>query len=164
MALDLKGNVYVSDWGNDRIQKFDPAGNFLDAFPKYVSGQPKSDWISHPAGLAVGPEGYIYVADWGNERVRVLSAEGEVLATLRGNSETPPWADDYFLANPEEGALWLEAYLEPVMQSPARKDREESANVEKLFWGPTSVKLDEKGNILIVDSCRHRIQVYRNDG
>ena len=164
VTLDHEGNVYVSDWGNNRIQKFDPTGNFLEEFPKDVSGQPNSDRINRPAGLAVDPEGNIYVADWGNERVRVLTPEGNLIATLRGDSETPLWADDYFLANPEEGAARLEADLEPAVQPPERKDREESANVEKLFWGPTSVKLDGKGNILIVDSCRHRIQVYRNDG
>ncbi len=168
LALDLQGQVYVSDWGNDRIQKFDPAGNFLDEFPRNGAVQPKSDRIRRPAGLAVDTEGNIYVADWGNERVRVLTPEGELLATLRGESVTPQWANDYFLANPEEGALRLEADLEPPMPTdmdpPESRDREESANVEKLFWGPTSVKLDGKGNILIVDSCRHRIQVYRNDG
>ena len=39
--------------------------------------------------------------------------------------------------------------------------REESANVEKLFWGPTAVKLDGQGRIYIVDSLRQRLQVYR---
>ena len=65
--------------------------------------------MSRPAGLCVDAIGRIYVADWGNERVRVLSPEGQLLATLRGDSETPTWADEYFLANPEEGALRLES-------------------------------------------------------
>ena len=93
--------------------------------------------------------------------MRVLDREGNHLATLRGDSETPPWAEDYFLANPEEGALRLEADLEPAVDPPEFRDREESANIEKLFWGPTAVKLDDNGNIFVVDSCRHRVQVYR---
>jgi tripartite motif-containing protein 71 len=164
LALDFQGQMYVSDWGNNRIQKFDPSGNFLEEFPKAGAVQPKSQQISRPAGLAVDPDCNIYVADWGNERVRVLAPDGELLATLRGDSVTPQWADAYFLANPEEGALRQEADLEPVVEPPELLDREQSANVEKLFWGPTSVKLDGKGNILVVDSCRHRIQVYRNNG
>ena len=161
LALDHLGNVYVSDWGNDRIQKFDPAGGFLDQFPRETSNVPQDQRISRPAGLAVDRQGNIYVADWGNERVRVLDPEGNHLATLRGDSETPPWAEDYFLANPEEGALRLEADLDPIVDPPERRDREQSANVEKLFWGPTAVKLDDNGNIFVVDSCRHRVQVYR---
>ena len=161
LALDHLGNVYVSDWGNDRIQKFDPDGGFLDQFPGETSQTPQDQRISRPAGLAVDRQGTIYVADWGNERVRVWDREGNHLATLRGDSETPPWAEDYFLANPEEGALRLEADLEPAVDPPEFRDREESANIEKLFWGPTAVKLDDNGNIFVVDSCRHRVQVYR---
>ena len=165
VAIDHRGAVYVSDWGNDRIQKFDAGGQYLAQFPRPGASVADSDRIRRPAGLCVDADGLIYVADWGNERVRVLSPDGELLATLRGESQTPSWFDDYVLANPEEGALRLEADLSPAVDLPGgfgtTKDREESANVEKLLWGPTAVKLDGRGNILIVDSCRHRIQVYR---
>lgn len=168
LALDYKGNFYVSDWGNDRIQKLNRNGNFVEQFPGPQEALAEEDRIRRPAGLCVDDQGRIYVADWGNERVRVLSPEGSLLATLRGDSETPSWADEYFLANPEEGALRLESDLAPVLEAPrgltAVSDREESANIEKLFWGPTAVKVDSRGNILIVDSCRHRVQVYRWDG
>ena len=168
IAIDQEGNVYVSDWSNDRIQKFDSQGKFVRQFPEAGSASRDDDRISRPAGLSVDPEGNIFIADWGNERVRVLSPGGELIATLRGDSETPTWADDYFLANPEEGDLRLQSDLDPDLE-PAQGqsrigDREESANIENLFWGPTAVKPDGRGNLLVVDSCRHRIQVYRWDG
>ena len=167
LALDSAGDVYVSDWGNDRIQKLSPQGRFVKQYPGPNESQTDEDRISRPAGLCVDEDGLVYVADWGNERVRVLSPEGHLLATLRGDSRTPSWADEYFLANPEEGALRLESDLAPVLEPPhgltAVSDREESANIEKLFWGPTAVKVDSQANILVVDSCRHRIQVYRWD-
>ncbi len=168
IALDSEGAVYVSDWGNNRIQKFTPDGNFIKQLPgPGIAKQAEADRIKHPAGLCVDADGIIYLADWGNERVRALSPGGELLATLRGESETPSWADEYFQANPEEGALRLESDLSPSVNPPGgfgtTSDREESANVEKLFWGPTAVKLDGRGNLLVVDSCRHRIQVYRWD-
>ena len=165
IALDGEGTVYVSDWGNNRIQKLTPNGDFIEQLPRAGAAQAEDDRIRHPAGLCVDREGIIYVADWGNERVRLLSPSGELLATLRGESETPSWANEYFEANPEEGALRLESDLSPLVDLPGgfgtTSDREESANVEKLLWGPTAVKVDDQGNILIVDSCRHRIQVYR---
>ena len=165
IALDSEGTVYVSDWGNNRIQKLTPNGDFIEQLPRAGVALAEDDRIRHPAGLCVDCEGIIYVADWGNERVRLLSPSGELLATLRGESETPSWANEYFEANPEEGALRLESDLSPLVDLPGgfgtTSDREESANVEKLLWGPTAVKVDDQGNILIVDSCRHRIQVYR---
>ncbi len=165
VAIDGDGTIYVSDWDNDRIQKFNPGGQYLEQLPAPGSVVSEEDRIHRPAGLCIGPDGVIYVADWGNERVRVLSPEGELLATLRGESQTPSWANEYFLANPEEGALRLQSDLSPVLETRGgfgtTADRDESANVEKLFWGPTAVKLDGMGNLLVVDSCRHRIQVYR---
>ena len=168
LALDPEGNIYVADWGNHRIQKFAPNGQYLTQFPPPGTPIPDPDRLSRPAGVSVDADGIIYVADWGNERVRVLSPHGETLATLRGESQTPEWANDYFQANPEEAALRLEADLSPEINLPGSygttQDREQSANIEKLLWGPTSVKLDQLGNLLIADSCRHRLQVYRRTG
>ena len=53
------------------------------------------------------------------------------------------------------------ASLEQMIKPHPGQAREESANVEKLLWGPTAVKLDAAGRIYIVDSCRHRVQVYQ---
>ena len=113
---------------------------------------------------AVDDDGHIYVADWGNERVRVLTPKGEVLATLRGESRTPSWANEYFEANPEEGALRLEA--EFIAGQSIRRNAGTARNPptsRNCSGGPTAVKLDGHGHILVVDSCRHRIQVYRWD-
>jgi hypothetical protein len=52
--------------------------------------------------------------------------------------------------------------LEPELTlRPGDGLREVSASIEKLFWGPTAVRVDAQGRLYVVDSCRHRIQVYR---
>ena len=160
IALDRDNNVYVSDWRNDRIQKFDAAGKFIAQWGSSGEGAVQ---FNRPAGLAVDDEGDIYVADWANERVQVFSQRGEMLTEFRGDSVDSTWAKDYFLANPEESAARDAADLEPAIDAPAERHREESAAVEKLLWGPTAVKLDGEGRIYIVDSCRHRIQVYQKN-
>ena len=76
-----------------------------------------------------------------------------MLAQLRGESVPSHWADDYFAANPAEHAARLAANLEPELKPQRLKSgregrREESAAIEKLLWGPTSVKLDSGGRIL----------------
>jgi DNA-binding beta-propeller fold protein YncE len=158
VALDSNGDVYVSDWRNDRVQKFDPSGRYLAQWGSSGDGEGQ---FKRPSGLAVDPDGNIYVCDWGNERVQVLSPSGQVLACFRGDSVTSTWASSYFEANPDEGAARLAADLEPQINPRSDHHRETSANVEKLLWGPTSVKLDGQGRIYIVDSLRHRLQIYR---
>jgi DNA-binding beta-propeller fold protein YncE len=158
IAVDPSGDVYVADWRNDRIQKFSPDGNYLGQWG--TSGDGASQFY-RPSSVAVDGQGTMYVADWGNERVQILTPEGQVLAILRGDSEPSRWAEDYFAANPDEAAARWGANLEPEIKAQREQRREESANVEKLLWGPTSVKLDPEGRLYIVDSCRHRLQIYR---
>ncbi len=153
------GDVYISDWGNDRIQRYDTSGNLIEEFGGLLDG----DAIHRPAGLAVDGEGNIYVADWGNERVKVIGPDGSLLASLRGESVDSKWAADYFAVNPEEGKLRSEADLYPELDPPGRRDREISAGVEGYFWGPTAVKLDGQGHVYVADSLRHRLQIYRMD-
>ena len=186
VAVDADDRIYVADWGNHRVQVLDADGNYLRQFPTLIdaaaatspgdnddgraaaTGPGGNDddaavgCLKHPAGLAVGGDGGVFVADWGNERVRVFNAAGELTATLRGDSIDPLWADDYFAANPDEGALRKVSNLEPA--GAGWNAREESANVERRFWGPTAVRLDGQGHIIVVDSCRHRLQVYRLAG
>ena len=94
-----------------------------------------------------------------------MSPGGELLATLRGESKTPTWATNTSRPTRRKAPSgWSPTFLLQLIYPGGfgtTADREESANVEKLLWGPTAVKLDGKGNILIVDSCRHRIQVYQ---
>ncbi|MFQ6027921.1 MAG: NHL repeat-containing protein [Dehalococcoidia bacterium] len=160
IGFDASFNVYVADWRNDRIQKFDAAGSYLAQW----GGTDTSGPFNRPAAVAVDAEGNLYVADWGNERVLALDQEGRLLAELRGDSIDSTWVQDYFAANPEEGAARYEADLEPKIGPRPEFNREESANVEKLLWGPTSVQVDSSGRIYIVDSCLHRVQVYQKLG
>ena len=155
MALTSTGDVYVSDWGNDRIQCYNGTGQLIDEF----YGVSNETGIHRPAGLAVGEDGNIYVADWGNERVKVIGPHGELVASLRGESVDSKWAADYFAVNPEEGLLRYESDLFPELDPPARRDREISAGVEGYFWGPSAVVLGDAGRLFVVDSLRHRLQV-----
>jgi len=159
IAVDRAGDVYVADWRNDRIQKFDVQGRFLASYG--TSGQSDGEF-SRPAGVAVDQEGNVYVADWGNERVQVLDPDGGFLAKFRGQAGLSKWGESYFIANQDELEERQKADLEPELNlSPTDDRREESASIEKFFWGPTAVKVDDEGKVYVVDSCRHRIQLYR---
>ena len=158
ITTDQGGNVYVADWRNDRIQKFDADGAHMATWG--ASGQGDGQF-HRPSGVAVDQEGDIYVADWGNHRVQVLGPDGSFRAKLRGESGLSKWALEYFTTNQDEFDEREKADMEPELDPPPNDfAHEESASVEKLFWGPTTVRVDDQGRVYVVDTSRHRIQVF----
>ena len=157
--VDADGSVLIADWRNDRVQRFDAGGSHTATYggPGDADGQ-----FNRPAGVTTDADGNVYVADWGNERVQLLDPDGGFVAKLRGESGISKWGHEYFEANAEELSERQKSNMEPELGPPARdSSREESANVEKLFWGPTAVKVDDEGRLFVVESCRFRIQVYQ---
>ncbi|MCB9465677.1 MAG: T9SS type A sorting domain-containing protein [Candidatus Eisenbacteria bacterium] len=73
IAVDSNCDVYVVDTNNDRVQKFDSAGNFLLSWGG--TGQAEGEF-RHPIGIAVASNGDVYVVDTGNNRVQVFDPFG----------------------------------------------------------------------------------------
>src|SRR5438094_756265 len=65
VAVDAQGGVYVADFLNHRIQKFDSQGHFLKIIAGYGHGP---GGLSFPRSLALDPAGNLYVAEQGNGR------------------------------------------------------------------------------------------------
>jgi len=141
IGVDGKDNVYVADWRNDRIQKFSPDGAYL---AKYGSTGSRIGELMRPADVAVDAGGNIYVADWGNERVSIFERGGYPLTAIMGDADLSRWGAEYISAN------------EDIIRGRAVAD----LTPEKYFWGPTGVVLDNSGHLLVVDGCRHRLQIY----
>ena len=159
VTIDHADNVYVADWRNDRIQKFDSDGKHLASWGRPGNGEGE---FNRPSGLAVDGEGNIYVADWGNDRVQVLGPDGAFHAQFRGESRLSKWAEDWFTSDHLDLLeVRQESDMEPPLDPPLGEFfRNESAGIEKLFWAPTTVKVDAGGKVYVVDTCRHRIQFY----
>ena len=142
ICLDKQGDVYVADWQNNRVQKFSAGGTFLAKFEGTATGVGS---LNRPSGVAVDSEGDIYVTDWSNHRVQVYGADGVFVTTLVGDAQVPsPWVDVYIEANPDIAKARRRVNLEP----------------EWRFRRPVAVNVDDQDRIFILESARHRIQVY----
>ena len=75
MAVDLGGNVYVADSGNNRIQKFTGDGQFVSKWTNL--GIPGGGNIHDQIDIEVDHSGNVYLTDRDNNRVGVLSAAGD---------------------------------------------------------------------------------------
>jgi DNA-binding CsgD family transcriptional regulator/sugar lactone lactonase YvrE len=78
LALDVAGNLYVADSGNNRIRRVDTSGTITTVAGTGTQGfsgdggAARAADLDTPFGLAIDAAGNLYVADSGNNRIRVL--------------------------------------------------------------------------------------------
>jgi uncharacterized protein (TIGR03437 family) len=89
VTADSSGNIYVAEFGTNRIRKIDTSGNITTAVGNGIQGfagdggpENKVE-MNLPTGVAVDGSGNIYFADSNNNRVRKLS--GGNVTTIAGN-------------------------------------------------------------------------------
>jgi sugar lactone lactonase YvrE len=146
LALDAKGNLYVSDTGNDRIRYIDFAANQVttvaggavsaDGKPTYepnqlyaeggfADGEALMAQFNAPRGIALDSVGGLVIADSLNHSIRYLK-DGFV-TTLAGDANQSAGSND-----------GVDRYAR--------------------FYNPTDVAIAEDGSILVADSYNNKIR------
>lgn len=155
IAVGPDGRIYIADWRNDRIQRFAPDGEFVGTFGESGNGERQ---FNRPSDVAVGPNGFIFVADWGNQRVQAFDSDWHFRESLRGQATPSKWAVEYLAANDDERRA--RESFRPVIETDTDDPHEVSARVESYFWDPVAVEVDAQGRLYVLETNRHRFQVY----
>jgi hypothetical protein len=79
LASDGKGFVYVTDWGNSRVNKYDTDGVFILAIPS----------LSGPSGIAIN-EDRLFVSEKDKKRVSVFDTNGNFLRAIGQGTLSSP--------------------------------------------------------------------------
>ena len=86
VALDSKGNLFVTDTFNCRIQVFDPAGSVLRVFG--TQGVRPGNFV-RPKGIALDSEDHVYVVDAAFNNLQVFTTEGKPLLVVGSGGDQP---------------------------------------------------------------------------
>jgi uncharacterized protein (TIGR03437 family) len=144
VALDSRGNLFVSDYLNARVLKFaSPVGPNATAAAVYgqatftsrgVPRQPSSTTLAGPLGLAVAPgTGDLYVAVPGDNRVLVFPA-----AAASGAAAVE------VIGQPDLASNLPNAFSFPLASA-------------RSLRSPSDVKVDGDGNVYVADANNQRV-------
>jgi len=139
LQFDAAGNLYVTDWGNNRIRKVDPAGIITT-----VAGNGDQSFnsdglaatataLNRPTDVAFDAAGNMYIADTDNQRVRKVDAATGIVTTIAGTGVVGD-SPDFIPA------------------------------ITAALDFPTDVAIDPSGNVLIADSRGNRIRRVSPNG
>lgn len=85
LAADVTGHVYVVDYGNRRVQKFDPLGEVVPSFAQNLTA---SGLLQRPADVAVVSSGghtTVFLLDLSSNRILLFDEEGHLLLDSAGH-------------------------------------------------------------------------------
>jgi len=167
LALDSKGDVWVTDEENDRVEEFSATGEYLAKFGSEGSGNGQLD---APSAITVA-EGEIYIADTGNNRVEVFSPSGTYLnqfgtsGTGQGQFNRPAG----IAVNPNSGDLYVSDTNNYRLEefTPAGKYLTEVGSYgssKGQFHSPAGMTINAAGDLYVADIYNARVQEWLPPG
>jgi uncharacterized protein (TIGR03663 family) len=160
LVVDEEGNLYVTDTGNKRVQKFSPDGTFLGQWggAGVIEGR-----FDEPVGLARDKNGNFYVADTWNQRVQKFDKDFNYLGQwpIFGWSGQSVMNKPY-LAVDDQGNVYAsdpENYRILVFDEGGafKAVFGQYGNDASSFALPTGLAVDQQGNLYVADADNHRI-------
>ncbi len=178
--LDRDGNMYVADNNNNRVQKFPPGSNSSSkGFP--VAGGfglgMAANQLNHPSSVFVDSHGNLFVADEGNHRVQEFpyNSGGSIGITVAGGNFQGSGANE--LDSPRSvwvdvnGYLYIaDTYNSRIQRFPPGSTQttngvtvagtNTAGSAANELDHPTSVCVDQYGNLYVSDQGNNRIQKF----
>jgi streptogramin lyase len=181
VACDWSGNTYISDITTNAVYKVTEGGkvSLFAGLPNndgLVNGTGTAARFQNPRGIACDKSGNVYVADTGNNRIRKIDPNGRV-TTIAGGFNSP-----YDVAVAPNGDVIVADFGNHRIyrvEAGGRKTLVAGSTAGNVagysgttkikgsaakFNYPTSVTVDNTGNIYVADNQNCQIKIIHPDG
>lgn len=165
LAIDEANQIYVAEYGQNRIRKFSHEGVLLTSWGTQGNANGQFDGL---ANIAIDVNGNVLVTEWWNARVQKFTSNGGWLAVWgsvgQGNGQFSAISG---IDDDASGNIYI---------SDATRIQKFQANSQWLLsWGdvstasgelslPEGIIVDSTGYIYVADSSHNKIQKYAPDG
>jgi DNA-binding beta-propeller fold protein YncE len=185
VAVDIHGQVYVTDPTNYRVQVFSEEGIFQREFgnlktpggswntPRAIAASQKCGKLNTPAGIAIGPGGHVFVvtAGWittpGAYTIQMFSPDGTCLHR---------WGEDGDGPGQFAGPLGVAVDARGDVFVTDLNNRVQRFHINGRFvnqWGaigngrirqPVHIAADEDGRLYVAEPTNRRVQQFTAEG
>ena len=160
VSFDLKGNVWATDYHNNKVVKLSQDGRLLQAIHHAGS---ENDKLSQPHGVSVSAAGLIYICDYGNNRITVHDEEGKFLYAFGSEGSGPGCLDSPAdIAFGSNGLVYVADF---------GNERVSVWSTEATFmtnfntkYAPTSIVVTSDDHLLITSFLSYAVMVYTLEG
>jgi len=169
------GNIYVTDWQNNRVARFNLKG---EPIGKWIGTEGSGDGqFKHPVALDIDSSLHIWVGDEKNNRVeQFATASGDAMLSKFGSAGSGPGQFNFGfpagIATDIQGNMWI---------ADSNNNRIQKWSIEKYvpeyvgafgspgtgngqFKDPSDIATDSKGNLWITDTGNDRVQKFNAAG
>jgi DNA-binding beta-propeller fold protein YncE len=179
LAADGDGNIYVCDCGNDRIQKFDPAGHFIYEFGSFSwdekNTSPNNIGVSNaaafnePVSVALTPKN-IFVSERGNNRIQKFDRDANFVLAFGGEGKSlGRLSAPLGIVSDRSNYVWAcDSKNDRVQKFDANGNY--MLEIGGFGYGsgkfnePVDIAIDSKGNLYVLDSGNKRITKFDEYG
>lgn len=165
ITVDESGNIYVAGYGNGRILKFTPQGDFLASWNSVTSDE---DTLVHPHGIFYY-NGLLYITELQSPaRVVVYTPQGDFVAEF-GNDQTTEYVLEYPTALFIHGDI---IYVADAVDCQIKLFSLDGSFIDSFgtfgmgsgqFYYPYGIGVDAEGNIYVGDTHNRRVQVFDSE-
>ena len=162
VAIGAGGDIFVLDDGNDRVEKFNEAAEYLGQFGEKGSGDGQ---LQAPDAVAVNSKGDVWVVNAGNERIEEFNENGEFLRTagegIIGYAEG--------IAIDRSGRIWVSVTYGGHLavfgeDGEYLKDVSSKGSEPGQLGEPERLTVDTKGDVWVSDYRNARVEKFSESG
>jgi sugar lactone lactonase YvrE len=160
LCFDSKTNLWMADWGNQRIQIFSSRGDLIKSLDVSLDG---------PCGIVIDSRGYVFISEIRNNRITKLDKNGQLVERIGSHGRNPgQFREPRGIAVDSADNLYVCDYKNLRIQKLDRNGkyltqfqyRDKRAGFERPRW----VCLDSRGNLYVAYPDINKIVKFDKDG